>query len=281
MMERKMAYKTILVCLNETSRLPQIISAARQLGVKYQAHITGLYVIPGVEVYPAGIDAVGVGYNDVNRRFYQDKLKQVRAEFEAAMKKDGLSFDFHEVDALSSQISREVAQEARAVDLMVVSATSKEDSLGVERDFVETLVIAAGRPVLVLPFKGEALPNMDEVILGWDDSRESSRAAFDALPFLLTSKRVNIVTVDAAPRGMMPGAAIAEALDRHGIKTTTTNVSSDGLGIGETLLRSARDEGAGLIVMGAYGHSRFTEFVFGGATRDIIKRLDRPVLMSH
>jgi nucleotide-binding universal stress UspA family protein len=281
MMERKMAYKTILVCLNETSRLPQIISAARQLGVKYQAHITGLYVIPGVEVYPVGIDAVGVGYNDVNRRFYQDKLKQVRAEFEAAMKKDGLSFDFHEVDALSSQISREVAQEARAVDLMVVSATSKEDSLGVERDFVETLVIAAGRPVLVLPFKGEALPNMDEVILGWDDSRESSRAAFDALPFLLTSKRVNIVTVDAAPRGMMPGAAIAEALDRHGIKTTTTNVSSDGLGIGETLLRSARDEGAGLIVMGAYGHSRFTEFVFGGATRDIIKRLDRPVLMSH
>ncbi len=280
-MEMKMTYKTILVCLNEMGRLSQLISAARQLGTKFDAHVTGLYVIPGAVIYPIGAYAATPSFDDVNRRFYQDRLEKVRSDFEAAMIKDGLSFDFHEVDSLSPDISRDVAEEARAVDLIVVSAKNKDDGLGVEEDFVESLVIASGRPVLVLPFKGEAMPSMDEVVLGWNDSRESSRAAFDAMPFFVTSKHVSIATVDEPPRGNVPGASIAEALARHGVNAKTTILNSNGLGTGETLLRYANDQGAGLVVMGAYGHSRFSEFIFGGATRDVIQKLDRPILMSH
>ena len=276
-----MAYKTILVCLNELTRIPQLLTAARQLGTIFEAHITGLYVIPGVEVYPNPDLVSPTPYDDSNRRKYEEKLSNIRAEFEAAMKKDGLSFDFHEVDAVAPQIAAEVAKEARAADLILVSATSRDDWTGVESDFVERLVIAAGTPVLILPFKGDGTLKLDGVVLGWDNGREASRTAFDAVPLLKLTKCVHIVTVDAALKGTVPGASIAEALDRHGIKSKTVNASSDGLGIGETLIRAARDYGASMIVMGAYGHSRFTEFIFGGATRDIVQNLDRPIFMSH
>ncbi|MEP6827798.1 MAG: universal stress protein, partial [Aestuariivirga sp.] len=120
-----------------------------------------------------------------------------------------------------------------------------------------------------------------DVMLGWNDSRESSRAAFDALPFMQRAKRTKIVTVDAAPSGTIEGANIAETLDRDGVKCDVVNVASAGMRTGETLLRAANDHGAGLLVMGAYGHTRFTEWVMGGATRYVLRHLDRPVLMSH
>jgi nucleotide-binding universal stress UspA family protein len=276
-----MAYKTIMVCLNEIARLPELIAVAKGLGAQFNAHISGLFVIPGIEVYPSSAYAAGPGFYEGNRKYYHDKLPKVRLEFEAAMKKEGLSFDFHEVDSDFPQIVHDVIEQSRSVDLVVVSVPSERSVMGVEFDFVEKLVLSASRPVLVLPFNGEAWPDMDEMILGWDDSREASRAAFDAVPLLKIAKRVHVVTVDPEGPGTVPGAAIAESLDRHGIKAKTLTISSDGMGVGETLLRTAKDQGAGLIVMGAYGHYRFTEFIFGGATRHLVRNLDRPILMSH
>ncbi len=118
-------------------------------------------------------------------------------------------------------------------------------------------------------------------MVGWNESRESSRAVFDALPLLQKAKLTRLVTVDVPTGGNLPAAGIAETLDRHGVKTEITDVASDGMSVGETLLRAANDHGADLIVLGAYGHSRFSEMVFGGATRHILRNLDRPVLMSH
>ncbi len=276
-----MAYKTIMVCLNEIARLPQLIAAARSLGTKFDAHITGLFVIPGVEVYPASAYAAGANFYDGNRHYYQEELPKVRAEFETAMKKDGLSFDFHDVDSVYPSIVNDVLEESHAVDLIVASATNRENVSGTGYDFVERLVMATGRPILLLPFKGDNWPKMEDVVLAWDDSREASRTAFDAVPFLQQAKRTHIVTIDPDSPDMVPGAAIAEALDRHGVKSKTITVTSNGSGIGGALLRTAKEQGAGLIVMGAYGHGRFTEFVFGGATRQMIHNLDRPVLMSH
>jgi nucleotide-binding universal stress UspA family protein len=86
---------------------------------------------------------------------------------------------------------------------------------------------------------------------------------------------------DASLKASVPGADIAETLARHGVKVETQGYPTDGLDEGQALLRCADDVGAGLIVMGAYGHSRLAEFIFGGATRFVLSRLNRPVLMSH
>jgi|JI10StandDraft_1071094.scaffolds.fasta_scaffold03120_11 nucleotide-binding universal stress UspA family protein len=276
-----MAYKTILLCLTEIDRVPELIAAGRKLGADHDAHVTGLYIIPGIQVYPnAGLAAVPDVY-DGNRKHYIANKADVKKAFEEGMKADGLSFAFQEVDATTPLLSSAVLDQCRSADLLVVSSVNPDESLGAEYDFVQRLVMAAGRPVLVLPRKGNAALNYTEAMVGWDGGREAARAAFDAVPLLKKAKRVKLARVDEAPRGQMGGADIAEGLARHKIKIEILGVSSDGLSAGAALLRAANDQGSGLLVMGAYGHSRFTEFVFGGATRHVIQNLDRPVLMSH
>jgi nucleotide-binding universal stress UspA family protein len=276
-----MAYKTILLCLNEIARLPQLIAVARQLGVKFNAHISGLYVIPGVQIYPSAGYGAGPDIHDGSNRFFKKHLPEVQQKFETAMKQDKLSFDLHVVDASHPLIVQDVISNCRNADLVIVSNTNRDDVNGVEYDFVERFVLAAGRPVLVLPYKGDVTLKTDQVLIAWNETREATRAVFDALPFLQEAKEARIVTVDLASLSNMPGATLAESLDRHGVKTEVTNLSSESKKVGDMLLRAAHDYGADMVVMGAYGHSRFSEMIFGGATHDMLRKMDRPVLMSH
>lgn len=276
-----MAYRTILLCLNEIERAPQLIAAARQLGIKFKAHIAGLYVIPGIQVYPSDGMGLSAGVFDGTRNYFLDQLPKIRTDFEAAMKADSLTFDLRVVDSSQPNIATDVIENSRNVDLIVLSSTNREKGNSVESDFVEQVVLAAGRPVLILPFKENTDIKFEDVMLGWNDSRESARAAFDALPFLKHAKRTKIVTVDISPGGPIAGANIAETLDRDGVKCEVVNVASGGKNPGETLLLAARDHGATLLVLGAYGHMRLTEWIFGGATQYVLHHLDRPILMSH
>jgi nucleotide-binding universal stress UspA family protein len=280
-----MSYKTILVSLNEIGRLPQVTAVAAMLGRSLAAHVSGLYVIPAVQVYPSvGFEAAPQVFEG-NRSYFKDNAAKVRGSFEAAMKGEGLSFDFHQIDARTPLIADDTIAYGRSADVIVVSATDPDEVTGVERDFVEQVIMAAGRPVLILPATGEAKFSLDEVVLGWDGGREAARAAFDAIPLLKAAKKVRVVRADPqkdpALRGSVPGADLAEALARHGVKAETQGFPTEGYDAGQALMRCADDCGAGLIIMGAYGHSRLAEFIFGGATRFVLSRLNRPVLMSH
>jgi nucleotide-binding universal stress UspA family protein len=273
--------RSILVSLNDVKQMPTVLAATRYLAGRFSAQVKGLYVIPAAKVYPMmGYDAVPVAY-DGNQQFFQKHLPKVKADFEAAMKADGIEFSFQQVDGSSSQIAMEVAAQARAHDIAMISASQSGDGSGFEDDFAERVVMLAGRPVLVLPRHADARFDFTEIMVGWDGGREAARATFDSIALLRTARRVRLVEIDVAPRGVEPAAEIAESLAHHGVKTEITHVTSDGMNAGETLLRAAKDHGAGLLVMGAYGHGRFTEFIFGGATRHVFRNLSVPVLMSH
>ncbi len=280
-----MSYKTILVSLNEVGRLTELVAAAVTLARETGAHVSGLYVVPAVQVYPSvGFEAAPQVFEG-NRSFFKDNGARVKQAFEAAMQAEGLSHDFHQVDARTPVIADEVITSGRVADLVVVSATNPEEITGVERDFVEQVVMALGRPVIVLPWKGKAAISLNEVVIGWDGGREAARASFDALPLLKQADRVRVVRIDPQKdpslRGSVAGADLAEALARHGVKAEAQGYPTDGQDEGQALMRCAEDVGAGLIVMGAYGHSRLAEFIFGGATRFVLNRLVCPVLMSH
>lgn len=280
-----MSYKTILVSLNEVGRLSELVAAAVTLARETGAHVSGLYVVPAVQVYPSvGFEAAPQVFEG-NRSFFKDNGARVKQAFEEAMRREGLSHDFHQVDARTPVIADEVVAAGRVADLVVVSATNPEEITGVERDFVEQSVMALGRPVIVLPYKGKAAISLSEVIVGWDGGREAARATFDALPLLKKADRVRIVRIDPQKdpslRGSVAGADLAEALARHGVTAEAQGYPTDGQDEGQALMRCAEDAGAGLIVMGAYGHSRLAEFIFGGATRFVLNRLVCPVLMSH
>ena len=280
-----MSYKTILISLNEVGRIAELAAAAVELARQTGAHVSGLYVVPAVQVYPSvGFEAAPQVFEG-NRSFFKDNAQRVKQGFEQAMRGEGLSHDFHLLDARTPVIAEEVIAVGRSADLVVVSATNPDEITGVERDFVEQVVMAVGRPVIVLPAKGDATISLNEIVVGWDGGREAARAAFDALPLLKTAAKVRVVRIDPqkdpALRGSVAGADLAESLARHGIKAEAQGYPTDGLDEGQALMRCAEDTGAGLIVMGAYGHSRLAEFIFGGATRFVLTRMTKPVLMSH
>lgn len=280
-----MSYKTILVSLNEVGRLDELVAAAVSLARDTGAHVSGLYVIPAVQVYPSvGFEAAPQVFEG-NRTFFKDNAARVKQAFEAAMQREGLAHDFHQIDSRTPVIAEEVLAAGRCADLLVVSATNPDEITGVERDFVEQLIMSAGRPVIVLPYQGNAAISLGEIIVGWNGGREAARAAFDALPLLKKAGKVRIVWIDPQKepslRGSVAGADLAETLARHGVKAEAQGYPTDGQDEGQALLRCADDTGAGLVVMGAYGHSRLAEFIFGGATRFVLTRMSRPILMSH
>jgi nucleotide-binding universal stress UspA family protein len=276
-----MTPKTILLCLNEIAGNDQAIAAARQLANMFQAHVTGLYVIPAVQIYPtAGMDAAP-HFNDANRVYFEQSKALVQEKFEAAMTADGLSFGFDVVDSKHSQISEDVIDAARSVDLVVMVPAQADGTSGIEADLAERVAMQAGRPLLLLPPAQSAGLQLDIIAVAWNGGREAARATFDALPLLSQAKKVWLIGADDTKRDLEPEADIATTLSRHKVKIEIAHVASGGANTGEVLMREALDRGAGLLVMGAYGHSRLSELVFGGTTRHVLRNLTMPVLVSH
>jgi nucleotide-binding universal stress UspA family protein len=123
------------------------------------------------------------------------------------------------------------------------------------------------------------------VLIGWNASREATRAVSDAMPLLSAADVVTVLTIDAREgpdaHGELPGADISLHLTRHGVKAEIERTVSAGIPVGDVLLSRAADLGADLLVIGAYGHSRVRELLLGGATRSILHSMTLPVLMSH
>src|SRR5881227_135852 len=148
------------------------------------------------------------------------------------MTRQGVTFDFIAVEGRSPLIADEVLNHGRSCDLILMHATDPAQVSGVELDYIERVVMAVGRPVLVLPRQGSAELKLDEVIVGWNAHREATRAVFDALPLLKAAASVRLVWVDpqreADLQGAVAGADLAESLARHGIKAVAEGLPSGG-----------------------------------------------------
>jgi nucleotide-binding universal stress UspA family protein len=124
-----------------------------------------------------------------------------------------------------------------------------------------------------------------KIVVGWNGSREATRAARDAIPLLRKADSVTVLAVDAERRTKLPGdvpaADIARHLAHHGIKVAVAQTVSNGASETDAPLNYSADLGADLLVVGGYGHARIREFVLGGVTRDLLRSMTLPVLMSH
>jgi nucleotide-binding universal stress UspA family protein len=282
-----MAYKTIIVCLNEIARNPVLLDLTSDIAAQQSAHVIGLYVLPAVRIYPA----VGPGmYAEVVEEFresFKARAADVRRQFDTHMQTKGLEAEWRFVDSRSSEMAATVIEHARQSDLMVVSQVNPDthSDSGIEADFAERVVMDAGRPVLVVPAFGTFSRCGPRALVAWNGRREAARAAFDAVPLLKACDAVQLTWLDPQNDmdvpGSLAGTELATALARHGVKVTAEGMPTSGIGAGEALLSHASDLGADLLVMGAYGHSRTREYVFGGATRTIFGSMTIPVLMSH
>ena len=117
--------------------------------------------------------------------------------------------------------------------------------------------------------------------MAWNANREAARAVHDAMPLLTHAESVVVLSVDPQDERHFAGADIATHLARHGVNVEARRSVAPNIPIGDELLNMASDLGSDLMVMGAYGHSRLREAVFGGVTRHLLRHMTIPVLMSH
>jgi nucleotide-binding universal stress UspA family protein len=147
------------------------------------------------------------------------------------------------------------------------------------------VALASGRPVLVVPHTAVQVAPGKTVMLCWNASRESARAATGALPLLQAASQVTVLIVDekaaASRESADHGADIVRWLGGHGVKAAVQRDVADSVDVGDVILSRAADLGADLIVMGIYGHSRLREMILGGASRTLLASMTVPVLMAH
>jgi|LNFM01.1.fsa_nt_gb nucleotide-binding universal stress UspA family protein len=273
-----MTYKTIVLHLDSTEHCEARTDEACALAKAFDAHLIGLAVLSPLSI--PGTAPTEVVVELLSEQWESDRaaLESVAADFVVRASAAGVVGA--EQRFVVGVPEYAVALHARYADLIVVGQAPAS-----EGGIAESLVMNAGRPVLVVPRSYERRVLGERVMVAWNAGREATRALTDAIPILRRAKQVDIVTVNAEPQreghGELPGADIAHYLARHGVTANVLATAADDVDVGEWLLSRAADLGSDLVVMGAYGHSRLREFVLGGATRTVLASMTVPVLMSH
>jgi nucleotide-binding universal stress UspA family protein len=276
-----MSYKTILVHCDASKSVSKRLDVAAELAQRFSARLVGLHVRRPFET-PVFFDG-GFAMDDFFK-IYEAGVKAdeaaASAAFEKAVKGRHLMTEWRTADGF---VDGEVSVQSRYADLVVVGQAEPEQT-ATPSDLPESVALATGRPVLVVPYIG-AKPPGKVVLLCWNASREAARAATDALPFLKAAEKVVLLAINpeasAAGHGAEPGTDAAAWLSRHGVKVSVQRDVAPDADVGSVILSRAADHDADLVVMGIYGHSRMREMVLGGASRTLLGSMTVPVFMAH
>lgn len=276
-----MAYKDILVYADGSAVAAARLDVAAAIARDHEAHLTALHVRP-LPYIPAdltgGVPSMVVEWQE---EWSHEQATQAKKAVDEAVRRTGQEIEWRLV---RGDIGETALLHSRYVDLAVVSQGAVEGKPAAAGDELpEMLVMAAGRPALMVPQYGK-FPSLGErVMIAWNRTRESARAVHDALPILKRAKSVIVMEVNPktseAPH--IAGADIATHLARHGVKAEVSSTLAEDIEVGDAILSRIADLGADLLVMGAYGHSRLREYAFGGATLHILRHMTVPVFMAH
>jgi len=276
-----MTYKTVMVGLALGQSNDARLEVAAQMAERFGARVIGaaaaeysppLYFTEG-EPAQRLIDQ---GWAAVKNR-----LKELESEFRAAMQSRALEVEWRCAEDFPTRF---IVRQARASDIIVVGEAARG---GLADPFVQVnpsdLVMQVGRPLLVVP---EACGWLDlrSVLVAWKDTAEARRAVSDALPLLRKASEVTIVEIveDEADRAaaQLRVEDVAAWLSRHGVQASQ-QVPGPFSDAATQLERVASDVGAGVVIAGAYGHSRLSEWILGGVTRQLINPASRCTLLSR
>ncbi|PZR93204.1 MAG: universal stress protein UspA [Stutzerimonas stutzeri] len=169
---------------------------------------------------------------------------------------------------------------ARVADVTVLDAEASVSEI--DRGLIEAVLFDSGRPLIIVP-PGHASFDARNVLIAWDGGASAARAVADALPILRAAEAVEILSVadEEELKGTLPGTELAPHLARHGIKVTVKLAETGSGDVADVIRSHAAGLGAGLIVAGAYRHSRLRELLLGGVTQSLLKDCDVPLLLSH
>jgi len=281
-----MPYKTILSYVDEPERCTSQLALARTLAERHSAHLVGLHVIPNIQVYAAAdTAAISVEIYEAERKSAEDVARRMKEAFVAAMKGAGCTSEWRSVEEGAEPIGDRIVEHGLVADLVITGQIDPDIRSPRRVGTPEAVLMHGGRPLLMVPYAGSFGEAGRHVAIAWNATGEAARAAFDALPFLMAADRVTILTIGYGggyePPDIASGHALAASLERHGVKADVSASAAGDIPVGEMILSRIADLAADILVMGGYGHSRLSEFLFGGATRDILREMTVPVLIAH
>lgn len=282
-----MSYKSILTVLTRAADAALAVGSAARLAQTLDAHL---------DVLVLGVDRTQVGYSYIGSGAVMMQVALDRAEVEArdaeaavkaelAKRPPGLRVSVEAAVTQLGALTDLVAQRARFADLVVLPRPYGEGK-GVESEAVIEAAMFEGKaPVLVLPEQGlgdAIVPK--RVVVAWNQSAEAMAATRLALAFLKSAERVDITVIDPpqhGPERSDPGGLLCQMLVRHGVHAEVSVLARSLPRVSDVLARHVLDQDADMLVMGAYGHSRFREAILGGATRNMLEKATVPVLMAR
>jgi nucleotide-binding universal stress UspA family protein len=279
----KMGIRDVLLTLTTypdpapASVIDDTVALAASLGAHVAAIACEAHVeVPGTFLSSSLFDVGALAASEARKSL--KNAQALLAAFESKASKAGLSYETIQERCLTSQVAGLFQEYARLRDLAVVPVPEAYDQW-----YAEAIIFGAGRPTLVLPETAAKPFRLGVVLVAWDFSRAAARAVADAIPVLERAAEVRIVVVtnEKVIDTSHSSAEIAKNLARHGIEVVLDEVDARGRSIGEVLREQVAARNADLLVMGAYGHSKWREFVLGGATRNILTKPPLPVLFSH
>jgi nucleotide-binding universal stress UspA family protein len=276
--------KTLLVHMDATGRCQGRIDAAATLARDFGSRLVGVYLVPGDDMSPS--IAAMLPAEIVERRMTEalDAQREAEAGFRAAAGAAGVAQVEWRAPA-GPPVEAAIAH-GRCADLFVLGQRDPEDAAFMFTDeLIAMVLLSTGRPVLVVPHIGIGETLGRNVLVAWDGRREATRAVADALPLLARAEQVTVMTIAADRAGGSEAEASVERLTAwlggHGVVPRISRDAVPDIDIGNWMLSRAADQGADLIVMGGYGHTRLRELVLGGVTRTLLRTMTVPVLMSH
>lgn len=285
-----MAYKSLLTVVSSESETRSALPGAAWIADGLGAHL---------DVLTLGIDRTQVGYSYIGGSGVLLQVAMERAEEEARAHEEAaravlesqpvdLRWSLESAVAQAGAVGDLVALRARFADLVVLGQPYGKGHGPEAEAVLESALFDGQAPVLVMPEAiaqgktGLTLPK--KIVVGWNQSREAMVAVRRALPFLKQADLVNIAVIDPpqhGPERSDPGGALCQMLVRHGVRAEVSVLARSMPQVSDVLKRHCRDISADLLVMGAYGHSRFREAILGGATRNMLEGAELPVLMAH
>jgi len=279
-----MTYNSLFSVVTDETFVEETMAQAMAMASAHDAHL---------DVLCLGVDRSQTGYYyaGASAMVLQETISRAHDEseaLEAQVKKLLAGSDIRWASetgvAQLADLGRHVAARARFSDLVVLPRPYG-DNCGAELEPVtESALFEGHTPALIVPPKIKPQPNPKRVMIGWNESSEAISAIRAAMPLIKAADAVHVVVIDPpqhGPNRSDPGGQVSQYLARHGAKVEIDVLSKTLPRVSDVLLRHADDMKADMLVMGAYGHSRFREAVFGGATRDMLEQTDLPVFMAH
>jgi nucleotide-binding universal stress UspA family protein len=279
-----MAYKSILTILTDAKEVTPVLGAAVPFAESQGAHL---------EVLCLGIDRTQTGYyfagatalmHDQTIMQAQTEANAIETAARAVLSRSAVSWGIDAMVAQSASVSGLVARRSRFADLVILPKPYGKDQYSDAPIIVEAAMFNGNAPAMVLADGAPLSGTPERIVIAWNESAEAMTAIRRALPLLQTAREVDICMIAPerhSPEVSDPGAELSRMLTRHGVKVTVTILAQTLPRVSEMIARHVSDVDADLLVMGAYGHSRFREAILGGATRNMLEHAKLPVFMAH